>query len=122
VNGKNLNHYTEKFSKTKRKKKIIEEVGKMQQTNKEKRIENKKAKKKYLWEYKLKHPCEICKESHPICLVFHHRDKTKKDNDVASLLNNSWKRLKEEIAKCQVLCENCHKKFHYSETNGNGHK
>jgi len=134
VNVKSLNHYTEKYSKGKKKRRkreykmteqILDVNGK--QTNKERRRENKKAKKKYLWEYKLKHPCEICQETHPICLTFHHRDKTKKDNDVASLLNNSWKKLKDEIAKCQILCENCHKKLHYNEinnnnNNNNGHK
>lgn len=122
VSGKNFNHYSEKFSKTKRKKRGQEELLEIDQTNKEKRKENKKVKKKYLWEYKLKHPCEICGEKHPICLTFHHKDKSKKDTDVASLLNNSWKKLKDEIAKCQILCENCHKKLHFNETNGNCNK
>lgn len=129
ASGKNLNHYTEKCSKEKRNRRkkedqMIEQTLDInnKQTNKEKRREEKKAKKKYLWEYKLKHPCEICGEKHPICLTFHHRDKAKKDNEVASLLNNSWKKLKDEIAKCQVLCENCHKKLHYNELNGNENK
>ena len=86
--------------------------------NKNKRIENRKSKRKYLWDYKIKHPCKICGEDHPVCLGFHHRDKTKKESDVSSLINRSWKKLKDEISKCDVICDNCHKKLHYNEENG----
>lgn len=118
MNGKNINHYKEKVSKFKRNKnKKIESNDELKELNKEKRKETRKEKKKYLWEYKKRHPCK-CGEKHPACLVFHHRDKTRKDTEVASLLSSSWKKLKDEISKCDVVCENCHKKIHYEELNG----
>ena len=44
-------------------------------------------------------------------LHFHHRDPTAKTHNVAILMhkqNGSWPRLEREIAKCDILCANCH--------------
>ena len=114
-NGHNNNH-RKSIKKRRRRKNISHEE--MQTYNQEKRKENRKIKRKYLWEYKLKHPCKICGETHPICLSFHHKDRSKKECDVSSLINRGWKKLKDEIAKCDVVCDNCHKKLHYEELNG----
>ena len=71
---------------------------------------------KYAWykQLKAKLSCRVCGESHPACLHFHHRRKSRKQYDVASMVNSlySYARILAEIAKCDVLCANCHAKLH----------
>lgn len=59
--------------------------------------------------------CKECGENHPACLDFHHKDPAEKEAGVARLLHDtrSKNRLLREIAKCEVLCANCHRKHHY---------
>ena len=59
--------------------------------------------------------CMDCGESHIACIVFHHRNPKEKRFNVADRqsVTSSKKRLLEEIAKCDVLCSNCHRKRHY---------
>lgn len=59
--------------------------------------------------------CSVCGESHPACLHFHHKDRTVKDDGIASALQRGWSiaRVEAEMAKCVVLCANCHAKEHY---------
>jgi hypothetical protein len=64
-----------------------------------------------VFEYLSKHPCVNCGESDPIVLEFDHRDKNDKIENIANLvLNSSWTRIEKEIAKCDVLCANCHRR------------
>ena len=62
-------------------------------------------------ERKLKNPCP-CGEADPCCLVFHHRDPTKKDKGIAHMSTMSRERILAELDKCDVLCSNCHLKLH----------
>lgn len=62
--------------------------------------------------------CIKCGESDIACLDFHHIDPKTKDDTVSRLLAylRSKERILKEIEKCEVLCANCHRKFHrYSE-------
>lgn len=60
--------------------------------------------------------CIKCGEKHPACLDFHHRDGlANKLGDIATMRRFGMKRLRAEIAKCDVLCANCHRKHHYDE-------
>ena len=61
--------------------------------------------------------CEICGENHPACLDFHHENPEKKLMTVSRMVQNGWSKTKilEEIAKCRVLCSNCHRKFHWAD-------
>jgi hypothetical protein len=61
--------------------------------------------------------CERCGESAPECLHFHHRDPNEKEIDLAELSRWGWKkeRILAEVAKCDVLCGNCHMKHHWEE-------
>jgi hypothetical protein len=54
--------------------------------------------------------CEMCGETHPACLEFHHKDpKTKKFNiSDAIRTTHSLEEILEEINKCTLLCSNCH--------------
>lgn len=58
-----------------------------------------------------------CGESHPACIDFHHKDPLEKDNKLSNLVHNlrSKERILAEVAKCEVLCSNCHRKEHYAE-------
>jgi hypothetical protein len=55
------------------------------------------------------HPCVDCGEADPVVLQFHHVRGPKRDN-VGSLVCDSynWHVVEREIAKCVVLCANCH--------------
>lgn len=69
--------------------------------------------KQYLLEYLQKHPCIMCGESDPVVLEFDHIDSSTKLQDVSAMatkMHFSLKRIIEEIAKCQVLCCNCHRR------------
>lgn len=58
--------------------------------------------------------CEKCGETHIACLEFHHLEPNKKEGNVGQLaIRSSTKKLLEEIAKCTILCANCHRKEHY---------
>lgn len=64
--------------------------------------------------YKRSLLCEMCGEDHPACLEFHHLDPTQKKFSVSQRRwRPSLEKLIEEIAKCRVLCANCHRKEHY---------
>ena len=58
-------------------------------------------------------PCLDCKESFPpYCMDFDHRDPDSKVNNVARLIANNYKMddVLAEIAKCDIVCSNCHRK------------
>jgi hypothetical protein len=63
----------------------------------------------YLIEYFRTHPCVDCGETDAVVLEFDHlRDKL---FDVAqSLPYRGWQSILDEIAKCEVVCANCHKR------------
>ena len=59
--------------------------------------------------------CRKCRENNPACLVFHHRNPSRKSFNIGcSIARYSIKRIIKEIAKCDVLCANCHAKLHYN--------
>jgi hypothetical protein len=58
--------------------------------------------------YKATLQCGHCGESDPRCLDFHHRNPTEKVFNVSR--QRTIEALKKEIAKCDILCANCHRK------------
>jgi hypothetical protein len=57
--------------------------------------------------------CAKCGYNKAICaLTFHHRDRTSKLGTVGQMLDWSWKKLKQELDKCDLLCFNCHMELH----------
>ena len=74
---------------------------------------------RYLKEVKEKNPCMDCKISYPYYMMdFDHVRGTKQAN-VAELINTlSQKRLDAEIAKCEIVCSNCHRARTYIRKNG----
>ncbi|GHO64842.1 hypothetical protein KSC_037340 [Ktedonobacter sp. SOSP1-52] len=75
---------------------------------------------KWFRECKSTFQCMRCGISHPAVLQFHHRDRSSKNFNIARRAINptSQKKLAEEIAKCDVLCVNCHAKLHWEEKHG----
>ena len=59
--------------------------------------------------------CVRCGEADPACLDFHHRDPTQKLGHIGEFRKFGMERLLTEIAKCDVLCANCHRKLHRDE-------
>ena len=78
--------------------------------------------KKLAWfkEYKETLKCELCPESHVAAFDFHHVDPKKKIAGINRMINrnNSLEKIQAEIAKCRVICSNCHRKLHYEEKSG----
>lgn len=67
--------------------------------------------RRQVFEYLLTHPCIECDEPDIIVLEFDHRTQVTKKFDVMSATHgHSWKTVKAEIDKCDVVCANCHKK------------
>jgi hypothetical protein len=56
-------------------------------------------------------PCVDCGLEWPTCVMeFHHRDPSVKVMPIAkALVNRSRRFVIEEIAKCDLLCANCHR-------------
>jgi len=74
--------------------------------------------REWMANYKAGLKCERCPEAHPACLTFHHRDPTTKEFTLGAAVLYTLHRVQAEIAKCAVLCFNCHYKLHYYEKNG----
>jgi hypothetical protein len=58
--------------------------------------------------------CQVCGyDKYVGALSFHHLDEKKKSFDMSTRgLTRSWKKIKEEVAKCILVCENCHREIH----------
>jgi hypothetical protein len=57
-------------------------------------------------------PCMDCGGNFPvICMDFDHRDPKHKVLAVSGMRGRGWslERIREEIAKCDVVCSNCHR-------------
>jgi hypothetical protein len=81
-------------------------------------VRNLAINKKYADDYREQHPCTICGEARVDCLVFHHVGE--KDYEVCKTFRHSPKICQDEIAKCIVLCANCHSVLHAAERKGIG--
>lgn len=52
----------------------------------------------------------------PAAFDFHHLDPKQKDFGIAAGgITHSWKKVKEELDKCIMLCANCHRELHSAE-------
>jgi hypothetical protein len=67
--------------------------------------------------YKAAHGCSGCGESDPVVLDFDHRDSSIKKTNIASMVSDrySLEIIKKEIAKCDILCANCHRRKTFRE-------
>ena len=79
--------------------------------------ERRKERSEWFHNYKSTLSCEKCGEKHPACIEFHHKDPKEKDTEVSFMVGYAYsmERILNEIAKCNVWCSNCHRKFHWQE-------
>lgn len=73
------------------------------------------------WYFDLKKnlKCEKCGINDFRVLDFHHVDPATKENEVANLGHSAAtkKKILAEIAKCKVICSNCHRIEHWEKNN-----
>jgi hypothetical protein len=71
--------------------------------------------RRWLRDYKASLVCVMCGERHPATLDFHHTGDAAKELSIGDVAAAGWSRRKvlAEIAKCEVLCANCHRKRHW---------
>jgi len=68
--------------------------------------------KKYFVD-KMGDKCQDCGESFPLCCYdFHHLDERTKLFEIAPGLDRKIETLEDEVAKCILLCSNCHRVRH----------
>lgn len=54
-------------------------------------------------------PCMDCGGTfHPAAMQFDHRDPSTKVANVGQMTNHSLQKVMEEVAKCDIVCANCH--------------
>jgi len=74
----------------------------------------KKAKVKFLQEYKSSKGCANCPETRGPCLDFHHPNPDEKEMTISCMVSRySLKKIMLEVEKCVVLCRNCHAIEHW---------
>lgn len=84
--------------------------------NKRKEYEKRKRIERLIWYNEIKKDlrCERCGFQDSRCLAFHHKDPSTKIDKVRMILKQriSMAKVLDEIAKCEVLCYNCHRIEH----------
>jgi hypothetical protein len=56
--------------------------------------------------------CVLCHEDETSCLDFHHLDADKKEFGIGGNTHRTWSYIERELAKCVLVCKNCHTKIH----------
>ena len=58
--------------------------------------------------------CEECGYSKCVAaLSFHHLDSSKKEFQISDTRYKKWEIVKDELDKCELLCNNCHAEKHF---------
>lgn len=75
---------------------------------------------KWLTEYKYQLTCSYCGfegSKSTNSLSFHHINPEEKEFNIGFMINRGYSktRILKEIAKCDVVCENCHRIIHYND-------
>lgn len=78
---------------------------------------DRKARQRWLQSLKDGRACGRCGESHVACLDWHHRDPGQKRFTIGNMnrVLKSKATVLAEIAKCDLLCSNCHRKEHWDK-------
>ena len=90
-----------------------------------KECQKQKEKKKYqdrveqFNNYKKSLSCKKCGENRYYLLDFHHKNPQEKEFSISDHSRASLETIKKEIEKCDVLCANCHREWHYLSKENN---
>lgn len=84
--------------------------------NKKRTLHRRSQLRSWLNDCKRERGCSQCGVDTAACLDFHHTDETTKKMAVGQMVTFGYGRdaLRDEIAKCEVLCANCHRNVHYT--------
>ena len=83
---------------------------------KEVRDRARQKKRELIAQMKREAGCSRCGIDDPRVLDFHHKDADEKELAVSQLIARaSWQAVLDEIARCTVLCANCHRIHHAEE-------
>ena len=66
--------------------------------------------------YKTERGCKKCGEKRFYLLDFHHTDPNGKDFSISDKSRCSLEKMMKEIEKCDILCANCHREWHYQSS------
>lgn len=79
--------------------------------------EQRERMKTHVLDYLSSHPCVYCGEIDPIVLDFHHRNPEEKHKTISQIVAGGLgiNVLKKEIEKCDVLCANDHRRYHFNK-------
>ena len=81
----------------------------------EKKKQYDKQKRDFLAWYKMTRGCEECGyDDHPAALTLDHLNPEDKKFNPADYGSHSWSDILHEVAKCRVLCANCHNIHSYN--------
>jgi|SRR5579859_3618656 len=80
----------------------------------EAKVRLRQERRDWLYEVKSQFKCVVCGESRTPCLDFHHKDPKSKNFEINKAVGKSIPKEKvlKELAKCIVLCSNCHRLLH----------
>jgi hypothetical protein len=83
--------------------------------NTERTLQRRATLRAWVNEQKAEQGCADCSESDPACLDCHHRESADKEMEITEMVTygHSKANLREEMAKCVVLCANCHRREHF---------
>lgn len=70
---------------------------------------------KWLNDYKKQHHCSQCGNKDYRVLEFHHAQGKELPGSLCTCKGHSFKKIKSEVRKCIILCENCHRILHHQE-------
>ncbi len=81
------------------------------------KIDKKEEARDFIWQYLSTHSCVDCGEGDPLVLEFDHRGNKK--YEVSSLVSDGYplSTIQREIAKCDVVCRNCHVRRTHKQQN-----
>ena len=73
-------------------------------------VERRREKRRYVFDHLKANPCVDCGETDPIVLEFDHRDPAEKLFALSKAARRTLAAIRDEIAKCDVRCANCHRR------------
>jgi len=78
--------------------------------------------RKILFIKRLGGKCKCGYNKNYAAMTFHHLDPSQKEItlDIRSMSNNSIDRLEKEVAKCELLCHNCHMEIEHPNLDTGG--
>jgi len=114
--NKNIKKTTNKFKKKDAENSRNYRKTHSEEINKRDRA-RKKEKREWINSLKKKCKCNKCKDNRYFCLEYHHLKPENKKFAISAALRQGYGKesILKEIAKCIVLCSNCHRHLHHLE-------